>query len=152
MSLSILWDLLSQVKFLRLHAVSLNPRQAKWSGTAEGRVRLTEISPDALIFSESGEWNFAEKPRIKFFNIYRWQRRPEEGVLELSHLRNGMDSPPVHLLDFEKTGDTHWHSKKPHVCREDLYAAVLSVEENLIRLKWTIDGPEKQQTVECFYE
>lgn len=145
MSLSVLWALLLRVKTLKLVASSLQP---VWSGDAEGRVDLSELNQDVLIFSEAGEWNFPEKPRIKFFNVYRWRRRGE--ILELSHLRNGMHSP-VHLLDFKKAGDTQWRSGKPHVCGEDLYAAVLSVEENSIRLKWTIEGPAKRQTVECLY-
>ena len=146
MTSTLLWKLLSQIKTLKLDAVSVEP---DWSGQAEGRVSLSTVNRHTLIFSESGEWNFTEKPRIKFFNIYRWRMRSEE-TLELAHLRHGMDSP-VHLLDFKKTDADKWYSEKPHVCVEDLYSAVLSVKENSIFLKWTIDGPAKKQTVECLY-
>lgn len=149
MNLSALWDSLSQVKTLNLHAVSFDPQKPVWKGDAAGRVVLSKINQDTLIFSESGEWNFSEKPRIKFFNVYRWRLAADE-ILELSHLRNGIDSP-VHLLDFKKADNGNWHSGAPHICGEDIYAAILSVKEDLISVKWSIDGPAKKQTVECLY-
>ena len=151
MTFSALWDLLSQVKTLELRAESLQPQQPKWSGSAEGRVNLSKINRDTLIFSESGEWNFAEKPRIKFFNIYRWRRLAKDRILELSHLRHGIDSP-VHLLNFKKTNASLWRPDKPHICGEDIYAAELLIEKDSIRLKWSIEGPAKNQTVECLYK
>jgi hypothetical protein len=149
MKLSALWKLLSQVKTLNLQAFSFEPEKPVWTGRAAGLVALSKTNPDLLIFSESGEWNFSEKPRIKFFNVYRW-RKAENEILELSHLRNGLDAP-VHLLDFKKDADGNWHSLRPHLCVEDRYAAVLSVKENSISVKWTIDGPAKKQIVECLY-
>lgn len=147
MNLSELWSSLSQVKKLNLNALSLQPA---WSGEAEGLVDVSNVGDDVLIFSESGEWNSGNKPVIKFFNIYRW-RFVSDAILELAHLRNGMDSP-VHLLDFKKAGDSEWHSKKPHLCREDIYNAVLLVEKDSILLNWTVEGPEKKQTVKCLYQ
>lgn len=149
MSLAILWKRLLQVNKLKLRAESFQPRKKSWRGNARVLVVLSEIDRGNLVFSESGEWDSAEKPKIKFFNVYRW-RRIQNDNLELAHLRNGADSP-VHLLDFKQMAKTEWISEKPHVCREDLYAAVLLIEEDAVRLKWTIDGPNKQQIVECVY-
>lgn len=147
MLLTDIWQLLSQVKTLTLNAASIEP---EWNGIAEGKVNVSKINDDTLVFSESGEWDSEVKPRIRFFNIYRWRFISDE-ILELSHLRNGMDSP-VHLLNFKISDDWQWHSEKPHLCREDVYAAVLSVEEDSILLNWTIEGPAKRQSVRCFYQ
>ena len=147
MSLSILWNRLLRIKNLRLEAESFQPI---WRGIACGQVVLSEINQNTIIFSESGEWDFAEKPKIKFFNIYRWRKAGNE-ILELSHLRNGLDFP-VHLLDFKQTSEREWRSEKPHVCREDLYGAVLLIENDKISLKWTIKGPTKSQIVESIYQ
>lgn len=140
--------MLSQIKTLKLTAASLEP---KWDGIAEGRVNLSKTSQNVLVFSETGEWNFTEKPKIKFFNIYRWKRFSEDEILELSHLRNGKDNP-VHLLNFKKAGEKEWHSQQPHLCHEDIYSAIISVKKDSISLKWKIDGPAKKQTVVCFYQ
>jgi hypothetical protein len=148
MLLSDIWQLLSRVKTLTLNAASIEP---EWNGIAEGQVNVSKINGDTLIFSESGEWNSDVKPRIRFFNIYRWRLMPDE-ILELSHLRNGMDSP-VQLLNFKISDGGQWHSLKPHLCREDIYTAVLSIErDTIILLNWTIEGPSKSQSVRCFYQ
>jgi hypothetical protein len=147
MNLSFLWQRLSHIKTLELQAVSLQP---EWKGTALGDVTLTEINQDILIFSETGEWNAETRPRIKFFNIYRW-RRDENGNLELSHLRNGIDMAPVHLLNFKQTDDYNLHSLQPHYCHQDVYTASLSITENIIELEWSIIGPAKKQIVKCLY-
>jgi hypothetical protein len=147
MNFTLLWKLLSEVKTLELHAASLQP---KWHGTALGKVVLSTENPDILIFSETGEWNSGDSPRVRFFNIYRW-RMAGKGILELSHLRNGINSAPVHLLDFKQTGNLKWHSEKPHLCHEDVYTATLTIAETVIELDWNIKGPAKNQTVKCFY-
>jgi hypothetical protein len=151
MTLHELWNLLSKITTLHLHAVSFEPQKPVWKGEAAGRVVQSKADGGALIFSESGEWNFSEKPKIKFFNVYRWRLVTGDEILELSHLRNGLDSP-VHLLDFKKAADGTWHSREPHICVDDLYAAVLSVRENSISVKWAIRGPAKKQIVECLYQ
>lgn len=146
MSLETLWNRLLKIKKLDLKAESLQP---VWRGNAQGQVVLSEIGAKSFVFTESGEWNFIEKPKIKFFNIYLWEKAENE-TLKLSHLRNGKDAP-VHLHDFKQTAEYQWKSEAPHVCREDLYAAVLLIEKDLIRLNWTIDGPSKKQNVESLY-
>ncbi len=152
MSLSNVWKRLLQVKSLKLNAVEnfqSQNNQSSWSGCARGQVFVSAPDSETLIFDESGEWEFSEKPQIKFFNIYRW-RKTENEILEISHLRHGLDSP-VHLLEFKQISETFWRSITPHVCREDLYSADLFLDEKEIRLIWKIDGPAKKQTVECLY-
>lgn len=153
MSLSTIWKRLQEINTLELDAAEnfrSQNNQPAWSGRARGQVFVSAPDKETLIFDETGEWDFTEKPKIKFFNIYRW-RKAENEILELSHLRQGVDSP-VHLLNFKQVSEIFWRSESPHVCREDLYSADLSLEENAIRLSWTIDGPAKKQKVECIYK
>ncbi len=90
MKLFDVWNFLSQVKTLELHAASRQMPDKNWSGTARGQVNLSKTNQDIIIFDESGEWIFGEKPAVKFFNIYRWTRQTDSKKLELSHLRNGI--------------------------------------------------------------
>lgn len=152
MSLSNVWKRLLKITNLELSAVEnfqSQNNQPAWSGNARGQVFVSAPDSETLIFDESGEWDFPAKPQIKFFNIYRW-RKTENEILELSHLRHGVDSP-VHLLNFKQISETFWRSESPHVCREDLYSADLFLDENEMRLTWKIYGPAKKQIVECFY-
>jgi hypothetical protein len=38
-----------------------------------------------------------------------------------------------------------------HLCRDDCYAAVLLVRDDGIVLRWSIDGPRKQEMIEYVY-
>jgi uncharacterized protein DUF6314 len=39
----------------------------------------------------------------------------------------------------------------PHLCKEDCYAAVLVVQDDNLVLRWSIDGPRKQEMIEYTY-
>ncbi len=68
----------------------------------------------------------------------------------LEHLRFGEDHP-VYLFDLALAGEREWRSVSPHLCREDCYSAVLIVGDDNIVLRWSVNGPRKQETIEYVY-
>jgi Family of unknown function (DUF6314) len=142
-----LWGSLAKVQSLRFVAKSSLPNG--WNGTGGGSVVVEAESLEVLLFHETGSWQTAEGRSLPFRNVYRWSRTTEH-VVRLEHLRFG-PGQPVYLFDLALVGEGPWASVHPHQCRDDCYSAQLWVEEQGIRLVWTIAGPSKQESIEYTY-
>jgi hypothetical protein len=101
-----------------------------------------------MTFTESGVWRPEGGRDLRFSNVFRWSAVGETICLE--HLRFGADRP-VYLFDLAPAGECEWRSASPHQCREDCYAAQLVVRGDTVVLRWSIDGPRKQEVVEYTY-
>jgi hypothetical protein len=142
-----LWDRLRRVRYLSF--VARSGTESGWNGRGVGTVEVRESADAAMTFQEQGDWRPEGGERvIRFNNVYRWTRAG--GLLRLEHLRFGADNP-VYLFDLTQTGEREWRSASPHLCREDCYAAVLLVRDDGIVLRWSIDGPRKQEVIEYLY-
>jgi hypothetical protein len=121
-----------------------------WNGRGVGTVEVREAAADAVqVFHERGLWRPEGGERdIRFSNVFRWTVCG--GTIRLEHLRFGEDHP-VYLFDLAPAGDREWRSVSPHLCREDCYAAVLLIRDGGIALRWSIDGPRKQESIEYHY-
>jgi hypothetical protein len=102
-----------------------------------------------MTFHEQGLWRPEGGERdICFHNVYRWTAVGE--TVRLEHLRFGADNPVV-LFDLAPAGDREWRSVSPHLCGEDCYAAVLILRGDSLVVRWSIDGPQKQESIEYLY-
>ncbi len=119
-----------------------------WNGSGIGPVVVEAHGDGVLTFSESGIWRPEVGRHTRFRNVFRWSIIGD--TLRLEHLRLGV-ACPVHLFDLAQTGEGPWRSASPHLCREDCYSAVLLVGEDHLVLRWLIDGPRKQETIEYTY-
>jgi len=141
-----LWDMLCRVGALSFAARSKLPNG--WNGTGVGTVEARQVKDGVLTFTESGVWHPEVGRETRFTNVFRWTVAGD--VVRLEHLRFGEDHP-VFLFDLVPAGEREWRSASPHLCSEDCYAAVLTVRDDGIGLRWTIDGPRKQETIEYVY-
>lgn len=128
--------------------IAKSARAEGWNGTGSGSVVVHSSSAGTITFTESGVWRPEGGRDLRFHNVFRWS--VVEELLRLEHLRFG-EAHPVYLFDLAPVGDEEWRSVSPHVCREDCYAAGLTLQEGYILLRWVIDGPRKQETIEYNY-
>jgi hypothetical protein len=132
-----------------LSFVARSRAESGWNGRGVGTVEVCEDRDGVMTFQEQGKWRPTGCERdFRFHNVYRWTRVGE--FLRLEHLRFGADNP-VLLFDLTRAGDREWRSASPHLCRDDCYAAVLLLREDGIVLRWSIDGPRKQECIEYTY-
>ena len=103
---------------------------------------------EAITFREAGTWRPEGGRDLRFSNVFRWSKAGE--AIRLEHLRFG-EAHPVYLFDLLPAGDGEWRSASPHLCRDDCYAAVLSIAADRMVLRWSIDGPRKRETIEYTY-
>jgi hypothetical protein len=142
-----LWNRLRLVRLLSFLARSRS--RTAWTGTGVGTVELRRIGDGVVVWHEQGSWRPEDGPKdIRFTNVYRWTLLDD--LLRLEHLRFG-ESNPVHLFDLAQVGEWEWRPASPHLCREDCYSAVLLLCESAIVLRWSIDGPRKQEKIEYEY-
>jgi hypothetical protein len=141
-----LWDRLSRVRWLSFVARSGKP--TGWNGRGIGTVMVQRVGERTLTFTESGTWRPEAGRDSRFSNVFRWTAVGE--TIRLEHLRFGKDHP-VYLFDLAQAGDREWRSASPHLCREDCYSAVLILRDDDIVLRWSIDGPRKQEMIEYAY-
>jgi hypothetical protein len=141
-----LWNRLRRVRSLLFVASSAG--QAGCNGRGLGTVEVRAACDTVITFHEQGEWRPEGGRDLRFHNVYRWTLAGD--LLRLEHLRLGADNP-VHLLDLVQTGEGEWQSTLPHLCREDCYAAELLVRDDQLVLRWSVNGPRKQQRIECVY-
>lgn len=140
-----LWDRLAGVRSLSF--VSRSGKATGWNGNGKGAVEVCQAGAGVMTFHEQGLWRPEGGERdIRFRNVYRWTVHGE--TLRLEHLRFG-DAHPVYLFDL--AGDREWRSVAPHLCGEDCYAAALLVRGDNIVLRWSVDGPRKQEVIEYLY-
>jgi hypothetical protein len=119
-----------------------------WNGTGVGTVVVRLGGNGTMTFTESGTWRPEVGPQTRFTNVFRWMLAGD--VLRLEHLRFGEDRP-VYLFDLAPAGDREWRSVSPHLCKEDCYAGVLTICNDNIVLRWSIDGPWKREAIEYVY-
>jgi hypothetical protein len=141
-----LWAMLCQVTALSF--VVRSGKSNGWNGTGVGTVEVRQVKDRVITFTESGTWRPEVGPDTRFRNVFRWTLADD--VLRLEHLRFGEDRP-VYLFDLAPAGGREWRSVSPHHCKEDCYAAMLIVRDDGIVLRWTIDGPRKQEEIEYAY-
>ena len=121
-----------------------------WEGIGTGKVAVSEPMAGVLVFTEAGTWqpSAAERPTIKFNNVFRWSAIGE--LLRLEHLRFGPNAP-VLLFDMVPGEDGVWREVSPHQCREDCYTASLTVEDGQVVVAWYIVGPHKRESIQYAY-
>ena len=141
-----LWDMLRRVGALSFAARSKVPNG--WNRTGVGTVEARQVKPGVLTFKESGVWRPEVGRETRFSNVFRWTVAGD--VVRLEHLRFGEDHP-VYLFDLAPADEWEWRSVSPHQCKEDCYAATMRVHDDRIVLKWSIEGPRKQETIEYVY-
>ena len=146
MSLDEVWDRLRRVRALTFTARSRS--RTGWNGCGSGTVLVEPAGKEVVAFTESGVWQPEGGRELRFSNVFRWSKAG--GGLRLEHLRFGQNHP-VYLFDLAPAGDGDWRSVSPHLCSEDCYAATMRVHEDRLVLRWSIDGPRKQEEIEYVY-
>ncbi len=146
LTLDQLWDRLGSVSSLSF--VARSGRPGGWNGAGNGTVVVARPEPASMTFTESGFWRPEGGRDIRFHNVFRWSATG--ATIRLEHLRFGVEHP-VYLFELAQAGEREWRSVSPHQCQEDCYAAILIVDNDRIILRWSIDGPWKQETVEYAY-
>lgn len=141
-----LWQRLGSVRALSF--VARSERPDGWNGTGRGTVVVRRAGEGTLLFTESGVWRPEGGRDTRFGNVFRWTTVGER--LRLEHLRFG-EGHPVYLFDLAPSGGREWRSVSPHLCGEDCYAATALVLDDSIILRWSINGPRKQEEIEYTY-
>jgi len=144
------WTRLRAVQELTFEARSLATSNTGWNGTGTGVVRVETAEPGVILFHERGTWTPEVGRQTTFTNVFRWTIDPDGPFIRLEHLRFGPDHP-VYLFDLVTVNVGVLESSEPHVCREDLYAARMEFDEQTVRLRWTINGPRKAETISYTY-
>ncbi len=129
-------------------SVNFTARGRSWTGVGRGSVQVTIPSHDVVTFEESGTWRTPQGIELRFHNVFRWSAVDEDCV-RLEHLRFGSDHP-VELFCLNWIDDV-WKSVCPHLCEADHYVAELHVRSADVRVKWSVEGPKKQETIEYVY-
>ena len=142
------WNRLPQISTLRFEAYSSN--NTGWNGTGTGSVQIKQIDAETLAFTESGTWKSESGQQFKFNNVFRWTLIDSGNSIRLEHLRFGAENP-VYLFDLATADGQTWHSIDPHVCRDDLYTAILDVTPDHLELRWTVTGPKKNEDIHYWY-
>ena len=145
-----IWDLLCRVQSLLLTAATKDRCSFFNNAAASGSVGVSMTGSKVITFHEAGLWTSLDHQTIDFRNIYQWSLSDMEDTIRLTHLRYGIDAP-VHLVDFLSLGADRMQSFQPHICGADRYSASLSAAGDRIYLGWTIQGPSKNDTLDCIY-
>jgi len=148
-NLQALWTRLADVNALTLEARSTNS-DVGWNGMGRGEVVVEIVESGTMLFHENGGWTSDGGTKLAFTNVYRWTALAESSSLRLEHLRLGNENP-VYLFDLKQTGKVTWQSVEPHVCREDLYTAIMTFDGEVLALHWTIKGPAKNESIRYSY-
>lgn len=143
------WQRLRTVRELSFEARSGAIPNTGWNGRGEGTVQIVAAEDLTTIFHEKGLWAPDVGRPFPFNNTYRWTLDSAACFIRLEHLRFGPEHP-VYLFDLIPAGQT-LVSAEPHVCRNDLYAAQMTFDQQFIRLSWTIIGPTKNESIGYCY-
>ena len=119
-----------------------------WNGVGLGVVSVTEPSDGVLLFDEVGIWSPVTGHESTFTNVFRWSRLGE--ALRLEHIRYGPEQP-VFLFELVPDNAGVWREVSPHICREDCYAATMTVAGTTLQVKWNVNGPRKQASIRYDY-
>ena len=140
------WELLGRVRTLSF--VARSDRPGGWNGAGSGTVVVRQGGEGTITFAEAGVWRPEGGRDIRFRNVFRWSVAGE--AVRLEHLRFGEDHS-VYLFDLAPAGEREWRSVSPHLCSQDCYAALLTIRADAVVLRWSVDGPRKQETIEYTY-
>ncbi len=133
---SLFWKKLSTISTLTL---------TSGKDYGEGRVTVSALGENILIFSEKGKW----QNEIGFTNIFRWTY---EGTrISLEHLRHGIEHP-VFLFHLVRDKKNSLISQDPFLCRDDCYSGKLVLDSEGATLSWKVKGPHKNEVIEMRYE
>lgn len=144
------WTRLLAVQELIFEAHSRVDLNTGWNGTGKGNVRVEIVDPSIILFHEQGTWTPDEGRQTTFTNVFRWTVNAEGHFIRLEHLRFGEDHP-VYLFDLVAVAESVLESSEPHVCREDLYRGRMEFDEQAVHLQWTVNGPQKAETITYTY-
>ena len=142
------WNRLSQITALRFVARSAN--ESGWNGSGDGSVVVAQPNANTITFTETGKWQSDAGQQLNFNNVFRWSLDDSSNAIRLEHLRFGPDNP-VYLFDLAPENDHTWQSATPHVCRDDLYSAIMTLAADQIELRWSIKGPNKDEDIYYWY-
>ena len=145
-----IWNLLGRVHAFKLTATTKNRHSFFHNAKASGKVKVFSPQSSQITFHEAGSWTSIDLQTVDFRNVYNWSLSEGEDFLRLTHLRYGTENP-VHLVDFVPLSSGRLQSVQPHICGDDRYSATLSVAGCRILLNWTIQGPSKNDTLDCLY-
>jgi len=148
--LEAVWKRLSSVNSLVFHATS-GTSKGGWNGEGRGSVVVESVDSDTILFHEDGMWKPETGKELTFQNVYRWTALLESHSLRLEHLRFGHNHP-VYLFDLGQADEVTWKSVEPHVCRDDLYEAIMKLDGEVLTLHWTIEGPTKNESIHYLYQ
>ncbi|HKI47634.1 MAG TPA: DUF6314 family protein [Balneolales bacterium] len=137
-NLAYTWHRLSDITHIQFQAQS--EYSTGWNGRGSGIVTVSYPDENVVIYDEQGHWKSPAGRSYVFKNTYRWTLA--SSGLRLEHLRMGVNHP-VFLVELGSAGTNKWESRKPHVCGNDLYTGILTVQESQIDLTWSVRGPKK---------
>ena len=143
-----LWSTLQRVRQLRFEATSESTNG--WNGHGSGSVIVSEETPGAIVFSESGAWQPRKlsQSQIRFTNTFKWTALDDR--IRLEHLRFGPNNP-VYLFDLVENECGDWHEDNPHKCSDDCYRAILKVNAGELSIAWSVTGPNKRESIAYTY-
>jgi hypothetical protein len=144
------WKRLSSVNSLAFKATS-GTNDGGWNGEGRGSVSVQSVDSNTMLFHEDGKWKPATGKELTFTNVYRWTALLESQSLRLEHLRFGQNHP-VYLFDLKQADEVTWRSVEPHVCRDDLYKAIMKLGGESVTLEWSIEGPTKSENIYYSYQ
>jgi len=142
------WDRLSDITALRFVAESAS--ETGWTGSGQGSVVVAQPDAHTITFTEAGTWQFNTGQPLEFSNVFRWTLEDSGTAIRLEHLRFGPENQ-VYLFDLAPIDEHTWRSVTAHVCRDDLYSAVMTLTPDHIALRWTIKGPSKDEDLRYWY-
>jgi hypothetical protein len=145
------WARLLAVQELTFEARSCATTNTGWNGSGKGAVQVEALEVGVILFHERGTWATEGGRQITFSNVFRWTADPAGRFIGLEHLRFGPDHP-VYLFDLVPVDEGALESSEPHVCREDLYVARMDLDQQTVRLRWTITGPKKAEDISYTYQ
>jgi len=150
-TLKMVWDKLQQVQTLCFSAKSKCLGQPSgWNGIGKGSVELKQAEEHQLIFQERGSWVSEENKHFEFSNVFRWTFKSESGVIQLEHLRFGIQNP-VFLFSLIPIDAHTLESLDSHVCNGDSYFGQLRCDRHYVQFNWRVIGSKKNEEIDYVY-
>ena len=142
------WQRLSEITALLF--VAHSAKESGWNGSGNGTVYVAQLTANTITFTETGKWQPDVGRQLNFNNVFKWSRGESGDAIRLEHLRFGPNNP-VYLFDLAPQNEDTWQSITPHVCRDDLYSAIMTLAADQIELRWEIKGPDKDEDIQYSY-
>jgi hypothetical protein len=144
------WDRLCTIRELDFEARSRSATSTGWTGSGRGTVQVEQVDGVTMLFHETGQWVPEKGRELPFHNVFRWTAVPDGRLIRLEHLRFGPEHP-VFLFDLVPVSERVWKSAEPHLCRNDVYSALMEYDQAAVHLSWTISGPMKDERISYWY-